>query len=42
MVLVNRSYEITVLETIFWVWSFGFMMVGFTDEIRDGPESKNQ
>ncbi|KAG0129559.1 cation channel family transporter [Tuber indicum] len=34
MVLVNRSYEITILEAVFWVWSFGFMMdeiAGFTE-----------
>lgn len=28
MVLVQRSYEITALEVVFWIWSFGFMMVG--------------
>lgn len=27
MVLIDRSYEITVLEAVFWVWSLGFMMV---------------
>lgn len=27
MVLVRRSYTITVLEMVFWVWSFGFIMV---------------
>lgn len=33
MVLVERSYEITILEAVFWVWSFGFMMVILTNEI---------
>ena len=42
MVLINRSYEITMLEAIFWAWSFGFMMVGFTDEIHNDLDSKSQ
>ncbi|KAI5820933.1 hypothetical protein BZA77DRAFT_300364 [Pyronema omphalodes] len=35
MVLVRRSYRITVLEMALWVWSFGFIM----DEIADFNES---
>jgi hypothetical protein len=30
LVLINRSYEITLLEAAFWVWSLGFMMVILT------------
>ncbi|KAF8242764.1 hypothetical protein K440DRAFT_95637 [Wilcoxina mikolae CBS 423.85] len=35
MVLIKRSYAITLLEVTFWLWSFGFMM----DEIADFNES---
>ncbi|KAI5848306.1 putative integral membrane channel protein [Tricharina praecox] len=34
-VLIERSYTITPLEVLFWLWSFGFMI----DEIADFNES---
>lgn len=34
-VLIERSYTITPLEIVFWLWSFGFMV----DEIADFNES---
>ena len=36
------EYEIVMLEAIFWAWSLGFMMVGFTNGIHKDPDSKSQ
>lgn len=31
MAVAQRTYEITALEIAFWIWSFGFMIVGTRD-----------
>jgi len=41
MVLIDRSYEIPMLEEAFWVWSYELGMVGFTGEVCNDLNPKH-